>query len=258
MPTRATTAYLILSTPRSGSTLLCRGLESTNLAGQPHEYFRPDGRAWKQGGGDADPVAYVDRLLAQRASANGIFGAKVSWRHMLHFERACRSVPRYGQMPLPEILPELFPRLRYVRLTRRDKLRQAISFWKAYQTGEWGRAAGKDNETSRTPEYDHDAITNVMRMLQEHETAIDEFFAQSAAQPFTVVYEEFVPSYEATMRALLRHLDIEAPPDLVIAGPRMERQADADTEAWVARYRSIAQEQSHGFVAGREEPRAAR
>src|SRR2546423_6871003 len=31
--------YLVCATPRSGSTLLCEGLESTEVAGRPREYF---------------------------------------------------------------------------------------------------------------------------------------------------------------------------------------------------------------------------
>src|SRR5215208_139697 len=112
---RASTSYLILSTPRSGSTLLCRGLEGTGLAGRPHEYFRPEGRLWSQYGGDADPVGYVARLLSERVSANGVFGAKVAWRHLLHFERACRAMPDSRPQPLPDLLVTLFPGLHYVR-----------------------------------------------------------------------------------------------------------------------------------------------
>ena len=32
-------AYLVCATPRSGSTLLCRALTATGVAGRPEEYF---------------------------------------------------------------------------------------------------------------------------------------------------------------------------------------------------------------------------
>ena len=240
MRKRATTSYLILSTPRSGSNLLCRGLESTNLAGKPREYFNPDNTFWCEHGEGADPAEYVDRLLTDRASPNGVFGAKVSWRHFRHFERVCRGVPRYTQTPMADILAELFPELRYLRITRRDKLRQAISFWKAYQTGVWGVGAAKLTEPGRAPAFDYDGITKVFQMLVTHEAGIDEFAARSGIAPFTVVYETFVDSYEETLRAVLDSLGIEVPAELVLDAPRMSRQANAESDAWVEQYHQFA------------------
>lgn len=252
MAKRATASYLLLSTPRSGSNLLCRGLESTNLAGQPREYFNPSSKFWLQYGEGADPAGYVDRLLTERATPNGVFGAKVSWRHMLHFERACRALPRYARTPLPDILAGLFPHLRYLRITRRDKLRQAISFWKAYQTGVWGIGAAKDREPAGPPAFDYEGITKIYQMLVRHEAGIDEFFAQSGIAPLTVVYEELVDSYEETVRVALDELGIKLPADLVIDGPRMARQANAESEAWVERYHEMSQarDEHAGRVSG--------
>ena len=43
---------------------------------------------------------------------------------------------------LPELLARAFPGLRYVQITREDKVRQAVSLWKAVQTQAWQREAG--------------------------------------------------------------------------------------------------------------------
>ncbi len=195
-------------------------------------------------GASADPAAYVDRLLSERASPNGVFGAKVSWRHLLHFERACRILLRYRDTPLPDILSQLFPDLRYVRMTRCDNVRQAISFWKAYQTGAWGRRAGEENGPALSPVFDYDGIAKIVQMLLEHETGIDDFFGKAGVQPFTVVYEDFVDAYEDTVSAVLQHLSIEVPKDFVVAVPLMARQADAETDAWVERYYQVMEERS--------------
>ena len=249
MDKRATDSYLLLSTPRSGSNLLCRGLEGTNLAGTPREYFNPSNKFWSHQGEGADPAAYIDRLLAERFTPNGVFGAKVSWRHMLHLERVCRAQPRYAQTPMPDILAELFPNLRYLRITRRDKLRQAISFWKAYQTGVWGIGAAKDRSPTGPPEFDYDGITKIFQMLVRHEAGIDKFCTLGGVAPFTVVYETLVDTYEATVRAVLEHLGVALPENLVIDGPRTARQADTETETWVERYRQISQDRGAGAPA---------
>jgi LPS sulfotransferase NodH len=152
--------------------------------------------------------------------------------------------PRYQDKPLPDILSELFPNLRYVRITRRDKPRQAISFWKAYQTGAWGRSAGKETVSAQPPAFDYDAIAKIVRMLQEHEMGIDAFFAQARVQPLTIVYEEFVEAYRETVKSVLQHLGVGARQDLAIAEPRTARQADAETEAWVDLYHRVTEERS--------------
>lgn len=251
---RATMTYLILSTPRSGSTLLGRGLESTNLAGRPREYFQPGGNFWSRHWHAASPTDYVDTLLSERATPNGVFGAKVHWRHLLEFERSVRGLPRFDQATLPDLLSELFPGLRYVRITRRDKLRQAISLLKASQTGVWGRSTAEDKAPSEVPEFDHDAINEILRMLLAHEGRIDGFFSQRRALPHTVVYEDFVDSYKETISATLAHLGIDAPKDLVVAAPRTARLADDETEEWVERYHRITQQQGQdpGLALGHE------
>ena len=38
-----TLSYMICATPRSGSTLLCKALQNTGLAGKPDEYFAKAG-----------------------------------------------------------------------------------------------------------------------------------------------------------------------------------------------------------------------
>ena len=46
---RETDAYFICATPRTGSTLLCELLTSTQVAGVPESYFRsPDEPSWAE------------------------------------------------------------------------------------------------------------------------------------------------------------------------------------------------------------------
>ena len=241
---QATSSYLVLSTPRSGSTLLCRALESTNLAGHPKEYFSPEGNRWSRESATTAPSDYVASLLAKKATPNGVFGVKISWRQLLLFERACRREPHYREMPLPEILSDLFPSLRYLRITRRDKVRQAISYWKALQTGVWGKAAADGGTETRSAEFDYDALADLVRLLQDHEAGIDGFVSRSNQSPFTVVYEDLVDAYQETVTAALAYLGVAVPSGLVLPEPRTARLADDETEAWVDRYERIAQERA--------------
>ena len=173
IPTRS---YLVCATPRSGSTLLCDLLDQTGIAGHPEEYFEalrhsglprrpheyfdperhaniverlafremPDGAAtpsdlWR-------PETY-DRYLAwaldEGTTGNGVFGAKLMWGYLGDFATLLRGIDGMAGLPVPELLGRAFPDLHYVRITRQDKVRQAVSLWRAVQTQAWQREPGE-------------------------------------------------------------------------------------------------------------------
>src|SRR3954449_1735628 len=55
---RAATSYLLCSTPRTGSSLLCDALRATGVAGRPEEYFQFRART----GQPRRPLEYFEGL----------------------------------------------------------------------------------------------------------------------------------------------------------------------------------------------------
>ncbi len=252
--------YLVLATPRSGSTLLGQALNATNLAGDPREHFGKKMGFWARKWGTTTLTEFVDRLMRERATANGVFGAKLLASHLLHLERTARAEPPFADLPLPAILDELFPSLHYLRITRRDKVRQAISYWKAKESGVWGREAPRAGRTGqkrraivkgarrtgKAPEFDFAGIAALLRSIEEEEAGIERFCRDGAIAPMHVVYEEFVERYAETTRELLRFLGVEPPPDLDLGQPRTVKLADAETEEWVTRFEKLRAEAAAG------------
>src|SRR5271154_4392517 len=80
-------AYLLCSTPRTGSTLLCELLESTGVAGHPASYFRkPDEDAFaaqwvipSPSDGASGYAAFLKAALAAGTTGNGVFAARIMW-----------------------------------------------------------------------------------------------------------------------------------------------------------------------------------
>ena len=163
-------SYLVCATPRSGSTLVCHALEETGVAGCPEEYFealRHSGRprrpeeyflgiddqsirdhlGERSVGSDPPPRSplwsraaydrYLDWVFESGTTANGVFGAKLMWGYFGEFVSLLRNIPRYRDIPLAELLPTVFPDLTFVRVVRANKVRQAVSLWKAVQTATW-------------------------------------------------------------------------------------------------------------------------
>src|SRR5690242_16750524 len=122
------TSYLILATPRSGSYLLCEGLIRTRLAGNPTEYFGPvQTEAIMKHLNTSNYKECLAWILAQGTTPNGVFGGKVIWNFHAEFVSCLREGLGHQELQAHELPPKAFPNLRYIWMTRRDKVRQAIS-----------------------------------------------------------------------------------------------------------------------------------
>jgi LPS sulfotransferase NodH len=242
-------SYLVCATPRSGSTLLCETLIQTGVAGVPREYFE----ALPGTGLPRQPREYlsgledpeVDRLLpplrraaalppfAERlaaalregTTANGVFGAKVMWGYVAPLLEATRGAPE-------RVLPDL----RYVLVVREDKLRQAMSLWRALQTQVWNSEdAELLSAEPRPPVYSRTAIDALHELLADHEAAWRRWFAVRGVRPLELVYEEFADRPGEGAARVLDHLGIPRP-ERVAARAGLQRQSDALTDEWVRRH----------------------
>src|SRR5436853_3756613 len=108
-----------------------------------------------------------------------------------------------------ELLRKAFPRLSFVRIVRRHKLRQALSTARALQTGLWKVQKGKT--TLREPEFDPDLIEQSLREAERQEKVWDDFFRRIGIKPFQVEYEKLCQDYEATIREDFNFLKIGLP-----------------------------------------------
>jgi trehalose 2-sulfotransferase len=131
-----------------------------------------------------------------------------------------------------EVLAAAFPGLRYVWLRRDDKLRQAISWWRAAATGQYALAAGQ--QPAKPPAFDRDAISGLVQYAQDCETGWRDWFSANSVQPLQIEYEDLTRDLNHTVRGIAEYLDITLPPGLEPARPRLQRQADDHTERLAA------------------------
>jgi trehalose 2-sulfotransferase len=263
-------SYLVCATPRSGSTLLCHALEQTGVAGQPkeyfealrrsgvprrpHEYFDPDRhsniverlafREMLEGAPEPNPLWHPDTYdeylawaLSEGTTPNGVFGAKLMWGYLGDFAELLRGIDGMAGRPLPELLSRTFPGLRYVQITRQDKVRQAVSLWKAVQTQAWRREPGADaSRGGQAPEpvFSFRAINYLVRLLSAHDASWDAYFLGLGYEPLKITYEELAESTEDVVAGVLDFLGISVPLD-GLEPPRLSVQADEVSERWVRR-----------------------
>jgi trehalose 2-sulfotransferase len=243
--------FFICHTLRSGSTLLCDALNNTGVAGYPEEYFPErcrDGEVFvATGAALKDPDTWrsdwistpfeqcMDRVLTSGTTPNGVFASKVKWSNMPYLSETLDLPPERRGSPPAHHLTSLFPNLRYVWVTRRDKIRQAVSLVKAKQSSQW-KVLSAEPLCPAAVDYSFHLIDVALRGIVHDECAWEEYFTQAGITPFTVVYEDFVRNYEPTVRRLLDHLGIDLPREYVFPVPRLHKQADAVSEEWVDRY----------------------
>lgn len=247
-PTRS---YLICTTPRSGSTLLCRYLAATGCAGAPQEYLLEaalPGLFEKRG--VADFPSYFSALLAAETTPNGVFGAKLMGAPDVFAAALARlrELPGLGAARLApwDLVAAAFPRVEYVWLTRRDRLRQAISFYRALRSGRWQSTQARGAPPPPPPELDLGAVDDCLSDLLAWDSAWEDYFAGAGVRPVTLVYEDLVRDPGASVRALLAALRIELPPSWAPGPPERERLADATSERWLEAYRSGAKRARSG------------
>jgi len=244
---KVTKALLVCATPRSGSTLLCALLEGTGVAGRPQEYFERlshsglprQPREYFDGVADpkllellapTDPGAPdrsdpIPRALADGTTPNGVFAAKLMWTHLLDL------ADRLGRPADAELVADRFSGPRYVHVTRRDKVAQAVSLWRAVQTRAW--RAGEVTETGDA-DYHAGAIGYLAGQLSDQDDAWRAWFAANRIYPLTIAYEALAADTQGATAAVLDHLGV-GPAE--IPEPPLRRQGDDRSARWVDRYR---------------------
>ncbi|MCY4144891.1 MAG: Stf0 family sulfotransferase [Chloroflexi bacterium] len=234
-------SYFICFTVRSGSSLLCQLLSDTGLAGRPGEHFyhniSPDN---PHGEPIADYASYITGALNAYTTANGVFGSKVGGGYWRDFTRRLLDIETLAGLPLREALDRCFPGLRYIHLTRRNKVRQAVSHWLAIQSGRW---SSQQTAANSSPGYDFAAIDALLQELAFREAVWADYFARNGIIPLQLVYEDFAQQIEATILRILDYLQISRPPGFRVPLPRHQPVAGELAEEWAQRFRKEKQAQ---------------
>jgi LPS sulfotransferase NodH len=284
-------SYLVCATQRSGSTLVCQALKETGVAGRPEEYFEalqhsgrprrpeeyfngiedrsilthlgargrttdpePQSPLWSRTAYDR----YLEWAMEQGTTPNGVFGAKMMWNYFGDFVSLLRNVPAYREIPLTDLLPTVFPNLTFVRVVRANKVRQAVSLWKAVQTATWRQhQADAVDPTTPIPEdtdvppyktflqehlpslrFNYNAISHLLGEVLRDEARWDAFFEHVRIRPVLVLYENFAADYETSTINVLEQIGL-SPPEGFRFEPRMKSQSDGLNDDWARRYAEL-------------------
>ena len=232
--------YIVCAIPRSGSNLLTDGLHATRRAGRPKQFFmrksEPDFAAAHNLNLSAGFAAYVQDISAATVTSNEVFGFKLMSWYLDDFLGRLRETGAFGEAETTDLdlLRNAFPRLKFVHVIRRHKLRQALSKARAHQTGLWKVQEGK--AVQREPQFNAELIEQCLQDSEEQEKLWERFFQRIGIDPLRIEYENLCEDYEANIRRVLDFLQISLPRRARIGPPVTVRQADDISRAWEKRF----------------------
>lgn len=229
---RPTRSYIIWFTQRVGSTWLAQALEDTGVAGRPRE--------WLNAPLDVDATTQRDRLWNQATTANGVMGIKYGITPKLHAE-VTALFAGFGADER-SAWGAVFPSSKHVFMTRRNKVRLAVSWWRAISSSEWHRPTRDDTAVGLTTlasvpdlidKYDANALDHLLAEVSLREAVIQDVFDRWRVVPHTIVYEDLVADYDGTFARLMAFLELPAIPAPPAA---FEPIADTVSACWYERY----------------------
>lgn len=206
-------SYAILSTPRTGSTMLCSALKLVPGAGQPMEHLNdlissklpshvrePLDDSHVQGRLEGVYFPGSREVHAQRGQA---FGTK------MHFSQFAKFYAEQGRITVRgELVLRSFERL--ILMTRRDRILQALSNLKANQTKLW---ASHDPRRTLQTDYQFNPeqsvlVTGTMHDFQRQENAWRSICGRLGLSYLEIFYEDLSNDPPAVLAKVHDWLDL--------------------------------------------------
>ncbi|ERT08169.1 sulfotransferase domain protein [Lyngbya aestuarii BL J] len=243
--------YIICSTMRSGSTLLCDLLSHTKLVGQPQEFFLAE---WEKKSklDSSNYPEYIQKTLESFASSNGVSGVKLMWCNCQEVLQRLHETSETTSKSDLELLKEVFPNLKFIFISRRNKVRQAISLARSIKTKRWNKYQDSQNpgkisfnrydNISNSPKNPYPYISPgtvevYLSQIEKDEKAWFQFFENNNIEPQIIIYEELAQNKQKNIVDVLSFLEIPVSEDINF-NSSFKKQADFYTDLLLVQYHS--------------------
>jgi trehalose 2-sulfotransferase len=216
--------YLLCSAPRTGSSWVGAALRATAQAGIPYEYLNPRFAKAYARRFDRQTVSlaeYLRFLESAQSTANGVFGLKMHFEHLTTaFTDAEKQAAFLKRID------------RFVVISRRNLVAQALSFLKAAATDVWNTDDPETLARVRTAPFSPSTpdIAHALAQVAAQNAAWPRRLDAAGVDFITLYYEDFVADFAGETQRLVAHLAI---PELGTAGlaqPGWFKLADQRTD----------------------------
>lgn len=229
---------IICSVPRSGSTLLARSLEATELFGNPREYFNevlhPDYKKIQ----DKYIVDYMQDVYLKTRSNNGNWGFKIHYPDM---KKLIFRIPKkYNVQCFKSLIKTFFPISKIIFISRKNKIRQAISGVIAQQTHVFNIESLMEFDSfqhaQRLIYRSNNIKRGIINYLRQEQRWVRTFKGERIKYK-TIWYEDYCKNYRMKMMNILKYLEYEDKVDSTLfKNPLLHRLSNQVNDQWYAHY----------------------
>jgi LPS sulfotransferase NodH len=205
--------YVVLGTPRCGTSHLCSLLAGTGVLGRPREYLNPERRHLVTGKMAAAPGNLWESICLTSLTSNRVWALKTFheqlvdsdvWRHVVSSN--------------------------IVFVSRNDKLGQAISLARARQTDQWDST----RPPRAAPFYDAREIDRALYDILWQEATLRQMLAQAGTRVLWLIYEDYCLRPDGALSAIAEFVAVTE--RLNEQRATLTIQRDQLSEDWRRRY----------------------
>jgi LPS sulfotransferase NodH len=173
------------------------------------------------------PATQLRLILSRGATPNGVYGFKMF------------SV-RFDDL-WPFRWTERLPGLRFIHLTRDDILGQAISDWRAEQSGLFRSTAAAID----TSQYNRRQIARRLARISRNDARWRQWFARNDIVPLVLRYEQVVANPQGVAAAVAELLGVNGDVPIDLRRVALRQQRDEVSAEWRERFVSEARDMSY-------------
>ena len=235
------TLYLICCSMRTGSSLLHYMLRDAGV-GNAAEYMNvhnPTHDTYDE---------FARHIKNGNKQTPDVIGWRVMW---LHFWTQQKHNPVWTNTPVETMLDGVTnaigaDTIKYIHLTRRDRLRQALSAVRANRGDRWLCPSNEEPHHIEIP-FTEKIISYVEWIMGEYpkyEARWEAYFSERRIKPLRVVYEDMTVNDNAIRATIDRvgdFIGVEVPPVDI----PLRKQAGADVENWIEQYEHLQMGEQH-------------
>ncbi len=177
----------------------------------------------------------VQAFIEAGTSDNGVFGVVLHWLVVQDAVKRLRSCFGADAEAAHDVLTTAFGPVSYVWLRRRDRVAQAVSWYKAIQTGVFvGRHA--QGESAAELRYDHGKVKYLFTALRSFDNAWASYFKAQNLSPTKVYYEDLAEDHGAAVRQVLHVVGVDAA-NVRPSTPRHHKAANSLSARWIREFK---------------------
>ena len=184
--------------------------------------------------------SYLDAVVTYGTGGTGLFGMRLMWESLRDLSIRLEALFP-GTTSDSARFQSAFGLPVYLHLSRDDKVAQAVSRWKAEQTGLWHvDADGNERERlkpGQTPSYDSNELSRLVTELEDHDAAWANWFARQGVVPVSMSYEMLSSHPQATLALILSALGQDKKIAETVE-PGTIKLADNESREWADRFRA--------------------